>query len=578
MIIHTPIRQPIVTIAGHVDHGKTSILDRIRGSYVAKQEAGGITQKISFTSFPSSNIRKSCCLIDKYNMELKIPGFLFIDTPGHQAFTNLRKRGGSLADLAILVISITEGIKPQTQEVLQILKANKTPFIVALNKIDQISGWSSSSKEIKDSLEAQQEHVKNSFNEKIYTIIGSLNSWGFEADLYHNIKDFTKKLALVPCSAKTGEGIQELIMMLCGLSQKYLSNKLNLAEDAKGVILEIKKEKSSQYAEAILYDGRLKIGEEIAIASFNSPIISKIRVLEEIQPLSNKFKPEKEVMASSGIRLQLTETKEILPGMPFMLYKGNIDKIEKEFKKEINESIQLDEQGIIIKADSLGSLEALSILLRQANIPILKAGIGKISKQDIINAKANEETNPINSIILGFNVEIDEEAKQMEKDVKILKNEVIYKLIEDCQKYRQEKQSEIEKNKLLELTSICKLELLKNYVFRNSKPAIFGVKVQGKLKPGIKLIDDKGEEIDKVKNIQLEKESVQEASNQEVAISLPNTTYDRQLKESRFLYSDLNEFQFRKFKENKELLSSEEKKILQEIAAIKRKTKLTWGV
>ena len=125
------IRQPIVTVVGHVDHGKTSLLDRLRKSSVHKGEAGGITQKISFTLFPAENLKIACPLIEKSGIRLKIPGFLLIDTPGHAAFTNLRKRGGSLADLAVLVIDINEGIKPQTSEVIQILKHNKTPFILA---------------------------------------------------------------------------------------------------------------------------------------------------------------------------------------------------------------------------------------------------------------------------------------------------------------------------------------------------------------------------------------------------------------------------------------------------------------
>ena len=135
------IRQPIVTVVGHVDHGKTSILDSLRDSCVQEDEAGGITQKISFTSYPMDQLKTACPLIDKNGIQLNIPGFLLIDTPGHAAFTNLRKRGGSLADLAVLVIDINDGIKPQTAEVIQILKHNKTPFIIALNKIDNISGW-----------------------------------------------------------------------------------------------------------------------------------------------------------------------------------------------------------------------------------------------------------------------------------------------------------------------------------------------------------------------------------------------------------------------------------------------------
>ena len=286
----TQIRQPIVTVCGHVDHGKTSLLDSLRESSVTQGEAGGITQKISFTSYPLEQLKKVCPLIEKLGIKLDIPGFLFIDTPGHAAFTNLRKRGGSLADLAILVIDINEGIKPQTAEVIQILKINKTPFIIALNKIDKISGWQADKKGLKDSIESQALNAKQEFEEKFYTLIGSLNNHGFDSDLYYNISDFTKKIALVPCSAKTKQGIPELLMMLCGLSEKYLADRLKLGKDAKGVILEIKKEKTINYIETILYDGELKKNDEIAIANLQGDFsVNRIRILEEIIPLGFKF-------------------------------------------------------------------------------------------------------------------------------------------------------------------------------------------------------------------------------------------------------------------------------------------------
>lgn len=574
------IRQPIVTVAGHVDHGKTSLLDMIRGSSVADTEAGRITQKISFTLFPAESIKKGCYLLDKYDMALKIPGFLFIDTPGHAAFTNLRKRGGSLADLAILVIDINEGIMPQTAEVINILKANKTPFIVALNKVDAISGWRRLDDELKESIEKQALRTKQDFDEKLYTLIGALNSYGFEAEIFYNIKDFTKNLTLVPCSAKTGEGIPELLMMLCGLSQRFLKDRLNLKKDAKGVILEIKKEKAMQYIESILYDGELKEGDEIAIATFNEPIVTKIRAIQEILPLSKQFKTVKQAGAATGLRLQLTEKKDILPGMPFQIYKNNIEEIKKEFKKEITEIIHTDKEGIIVKAESLGSVEAILRLLRQDNINVCKAGIGNINKNDITAACASLETSPLDAIIIGFNVELDEDAKGYDKKIGILTGDVVYKIIEDLKKLRQQKQKEAEREKMLGMATICKLEILHDYVFRNTKPAIFGVKIiYGKITPHTNLITSGNEQIGKTKAIQSQNKPVQEAARgMEVAISIPGMIFDRQLKEEKFLYSEINEPQFREFKENKELLTGDEISCLQEIAGLKRKQKATWGI
>lgn len=574
------IRQPIITIAGHVDHGKTSLADAIRNTNVQDTEAGGITQKISFTKISIEQIKKQCPLIDKNNIKLEIPGFLFIDTPGHAAFSHLRKRGGSLADIAILLIDINEGIKPQTQEVIELLKLNKIPFIIALNKIDNISGWRKQSEYLKENIESQSVNTKMQFQEKLLTLIGSLYHYGFNAKPYYEISDFAKELALIPCSAKTKEGIPELIMTLAGISEKFLKKNLTLGEKAKGIILEIKKEKDMLYAESILYDGKLNSKDEIAIASFNDPIVTKIRVLEEILPISSKFKPKDEVSASTGIRMQIVNKENILPGMPFTIFKNNLDEIKKEFKKEIGDELKTDDKGIIIKADSLGSLEALITLLKQENIQIIKLGIGSINKKDLISAETNLKEDPTNSVILGFNVEEDEEVKELNKKIKIIKNEVIYKIIEDLKKYQEEKRNEIKREKLTELAVISKLKILHQYIFRNSNPAVFGVFVEaGKAKAGTLLINYNGEKIAKIKDVQENNKKVESAEKgKEIAISLPGTMFDRVLSNTDYLYSDLTEKQFRKFKENKDLLTQDEIQTLQKIAEIKRKENITWGV
>ncbi|MBM3247503.1 translation initiation factor IF-2, partial [Candidatus Pacearchaeota archaeon] len=421
----------------------------------------------------------------------------------------------------------------------------------------------------------------NDFYEKLLTLEGSLHSHGFNALPFYEISDFTKHLALVPCSAKTGEGIQELIMTLCGLSQKFLKQRLELGEDAKGVILEIKKDKSIIYLESILYDGLLKANDEIAIASFGEPIIGRIRVLEEIQPLSSKFKTKQEVTAATGLRLQLVEQKDILPGMPFQIFKNNTPDIIAEFKKQVTEQIKTDEQGIIIKAESLGSLEALLVLLKEKGIQVSKAGIGNIDKRDVIDANTNLEFEKLNGIILGFNVSREEEIKELDlSKIKIIEADVVYKLIEQVEEYRENRRREIEKEKMMSLATLCKIKILPQYVFRNSNPAVFGIKVEGgKLKPGTTLIDENGEEISSVKNIQVEKDSVQEANEgMEVAISLPGVNFERQLAEKEFLYSYISAGQFREFKKNKDVLSKSEIDILQKIAQINRAREPTWGV
>jgi translation initiation factor 5B len=577
------IRQPIVTVAGHVDHGKTSILDKIRGTSIQEGEAGGITQKISFTTLTKETIKeRTGTILEKFGIPLKIPGLLFIDTPGHAAFTNLRKRGGSLADIAILVIDVNEGIKPQTAEVLQILKANKTPFIIALNKLDNISGWKpAESGHSFESVENQATNVKQNFEEKFYTLVGALNSYGFNPELYYKIKDFTKNLAVVPCSAQTGEGISEILAMLAALSQKFLEDRIKIKEQGKGVILEVKKDKAINFLECILYDGKLTTSNEIAIASMesNEPITTKIRNIQEAQPLNKGYKTKKEVEAATGMKLQINSKEEILPGMPFqVITKENpIEKISEEFKEEISEEISTDKEGVVIKADSLGSLEALLVLLKQKQIKVIKAGIGPITKKDVYMANSLPEED---RIILGFNVELAEDTEPEElENVKLITDKVVYKLIEDLEEWKENKMKEIERAKLDELPTIFKVTVL-DFVFRNSNPAVFGVRVDaGKLVKGINFINKDNEKIGSVKEIQEDKNNVQEAeAGKEVAISVPGVNFERQLTLDEPLYTELGESQFRKFKEYKDLLTSDEKKLLQEIAAIKRRENVTWGV
>jgi len=578
------IRQPIVTVAGHVDHGKTSILDKIRGTSIQTGEAGGITQKISFTTLPKENIeQRARTTLDKFQIPLQIPGLLFIDTPGHAAFTNMRKHGGSLADIAILVIDINDGIKPQTAEVLQILKANKTPFIIALNKIDNISGWQTSESLL--SLEAinnQAINVKTNYEEKFYTIIGSLHSHGIQAELYSEISDFTKSVAIVPCSAQTGEGISEILAMITALSQKFLQDKIICKELGKGVVLEVKKDKRGNFLECIFYDGCLKNTDQIAIASLEGdPIVTKIRTIQEALPLNKGYATKKEVHAATGLKLQINTKEEILPGMPIQVIteENTIEKITKEFSQEISEEIQTSPHGIIAKADSLGSLQALMVLLKQAGILVLKASIGPISKKDIYSCNAIQEED--NKVIIGFNIEQLEETKDLDElaNIKIITNEIVYKLIENLEKFKQDKIQEIEKKKLKELPTICKLKVL-DFVFRNTSPAVFGVKVEaGTLRAHERFINASDKKIGQIKEIQHEKKSVNKIeSGKEVAVSMPGVNFERQLVKEEFLYTNLGESHFRKFKEHKNLLSSEEKSILQEIAQIKRRDNTTWGI
>jgi translation initiation factor 5B len=562
------LRQPIVTVCGHVDHGKTSLLDRFRGSGVQATEAGGITQRISFTKYPREQLLKACPLIEQTGITLDIPGFLFIDTPGHAAFTNLRKRGGALADLAIVVVNIKEGIQPQTAEVLQLLKAHKTPFVIALNKVDTISGWKKHDL-VRESVDVQAIHVRQEYDICLLQFQASLEAHGFASAPYWDVSDFTKHVALVPCSARSGEGVSELLFVLAGLCQKFLKQRLTLHEAAKGVILEVKKNKTQEWAEAILYDGTLDEGDEVVVGSFGEPIVAKVRTLAEIVPLSHHYRATSAVTAATGVKIQFASSASILPGMPFQEVHDDLEEVIAGLKKEVGGVLALDTVGIIAKADSLGSLEALLVLLKQEKIQVLQAGIGPIGKGDCARAKVNLEHGPENAVIVGFNVGLDE-GITLPAGVHVITHDVVYKLIEDLAAWRKQRQDALLKERLLGLATICKIEILPQFVFRNSNPAIFGIRVVGgKLKEGVPLIDERGEEMGRVKGVQHEKQAVKEATEgQEVALSLSGANFERGLAGKKYLYASLTPEHVKALKKEKDLLSASELQVVQEIISI----------
>ena len=567
------IRQPICVLLAHVDHGKTSILDRVRESSIASKEEGGITQSIKAYSIPLENIKKICGDLIK-NINLTIPGILFIDSPGHEAFTTLRKRGGNIADIAILVIDITEGSKPQTLESLEILKKYKTPFIVAANKLDLISGWRPDNKGVLQNFNEQQSHVQQNIEEKLYKIVGELSENGFNSERFDRIKDYTKEIAIVPVSAKTGEGFPELLMLISGLAQRYFEKSLEIDKNkpGKGTILEITEEKGvGKILDLVLYDGTIKQGDEIIIGSADEPIISKVKSMFIFE---KKLQSVKEASGSAALKISLSSTENIQAGMPLYVVKNNLEELKEQIKKEIDEVIiNTDNKGIIIKADTLGSLEAVTSLLKKENINIKKAGIGNISKKDVMDALSEE--NELNKIIVGFNVNILEDSKE----VKIINEKIIYKAIDKLKEYIEKKSKYLETKEISNITKPFKLRILNGCIFRQSGPCVVGVEIlEGTLKNNSPIFKDL-KKIGEIKSVQKEKENVQEAKrNDQVAISIPGLTAGRQIKEGDILYSEITEEEFKKLKELKKYLNTSEVQVLKEIADIKRNEKPTWGI
>ncbi|MBR9683357.1 translation initiation factor IF-2 [Candidatus Woesearchaeota archaeon] len=586
-------RSPICVIEGHVDHGKTSILDQIRGTSVVSGEAGKITQMIGASIIPLETIKKVCGnLLETLKLDFTIPGLLLIDTPGHAAFSNLRKRGGALADIAILVVDINEGFKPQTIEAIEILKSDKTPFIVAANKVDLISGWQADEKKtLMENINGLPTAVSGEFEKKIYEVVGKLHDFGFPAERFDRVDDYTKQIAIVPTSGLTGQGIPELLMVLSGLAQRFLEEKLEVEVEgkAKGTVLEVKEEKGLGVTlDVIIYDGGLKVNDTIVIGGIGEAIATKVRSLLEPMPLMEmrekkaKFKRVNEVFAATGVKISAPNLNEAIAGMPIRSCDvSEVEKVKEELQQEVEAVlIETEKEGIVVKADSLGSLEALIVMLKEKGVLISFASIGNITKKDI--SKAESGSDIFNKMILGFNVKMTADAEKFlkEKDVKVITHEVIYQIIDSYSERVEELKKEIEMRELGKLVRPCKFFVLKGYTFRQNNPAIVGVEIEvGKIKTGDAVMNKEGKAITTVKSLEAEGDNLSVAEQgKQLAMSLDGVTVGRQIKEGEFYYSDIPGEDFKKLKELKQYLSEKEIMVLKEIAEIKRRTDPVWGV
>ncbi|HZX19656.1 MAG TPA: translation initiation factor IF-2 [archaeon] len=576
------IRKPIITVMGHVDAGKTKILDSIRGTSVAEKEAGGITQHIGATQVPTKVIEKVAGkLLEQYKFELKIPGLMFIDTPGHEAFTTLRKRGGSIADLAVLVVDVHKGLQEQTKEAIEILKSYKTPFIVAMNKVDTIHGWTLTQGEsITDALKNQREHVLEQLDVKVYELVGQLHSKGYQSERFDRIKDFTKEIIIVPVSAKNRVGIQELLMFLAGLSQKYLEKKLEVheTEAVKGTVLEVKEDKGlGKTIDVIIYDGMLSVGEEIIVGGKNGIIRTKIRALLEPNPVGEgkpgeKYRNVKEVHAAAGVKISAPNLDEAISGSPIRHYS---EQAEKEIAQEI-QSIKIDSDSVgpIVRSNTLGSLEAIIKLLEDRNLKVSKADVGEIPRKDVLQIESVKEKDRFKGVIFAFHTKVSDAAKvEAEKrGVKIFESDVVYRLLQDYEEWvKNEKEAE-KQAKLSSVVMPVKFVVLQNHVFRNSGPAVVGVRVLvGKLQKGIRVLN-KGKEIGKVQGIQSEGKAIDEATkNMEVAVSIQGGIVEKNLHEKDELYGYVPDKDLEKLESIIDSFTDEEAELIRELKRAQHK-------
>ncbi|HIK02892.1 TPA: translation initiation factor IF-2 [archaeon] len=577
------IRQPIVSVLGHIDHGKTSLLDRIRGSTIAAKEAGHITQHIGATEVPISAVKNVCGpLLDRMNIKLSIPGLLFIDTPGHAAFVNLRRRGGSISDIAILVVDVKEGFNVQTYESLNILKTYKTPFIVAANKIDLIPGWRPQKGMcFMDSFKEQKEDLQQTLDIRIYEIVKTLYEHGFNSERFDRVRDFTNQIAVIPLSAKTGEGVQELLAMLSGLAQRFLEKQLktDVKGPGKGSILEVKKtEGLGTTLDVILYDGTIKKGDIIVVGSAEAPIVTTVKALLKPLPLEeirvgNKFENVDEVYAAAGIKIAAPNLENALAGAPVYVAQSEADigLLESQIKAEIEEvQIRTEKKGVIVKADTLGSLEAIVKMLEEEGITVRSAGFGGITRADVKEADAVRRENPVHGVIFAFNLKTSPEIQKEIDDfgIKLFAGDVVYSLIEDYKTWYKTEAEQSKDELFKRVVTPAKIRLKPGYVFRQSKPAICGAEIQiGTLKPRTTLINEKGVEVGEVREIQKESKVVNEAkAGSDVALSIQGAVIGRNVNEGDVLFAKipLRDQQLLKTK-LAELLSREEMELLKVI-------------
>jgi translation initiation factor 5B len=550
------LRTPIVAVLGHVDHGKTSLLDEVRGSAVTAGESGAITQHIGATAVPLDTISDIAGrLVDPEDFDL--PGLLFIDTPGHHSFSTLRSRGGALADIAILVVDVNDGFQPQTLEALDILERTQTPFIVAANKIDTIAGWNPNpDMPVQQTLERQSERAESRLNEKLYELIGDLSDNGFSGDMYWRVQDFRANIGVVPVSAETGEGVPDLLTVLMGLSQRYLKEEMSVDVGGPGVgtVLEVTDERGfGTTLDLVLYDGTLRADDQLVVGGTGDPIVTDVRALLQPRPLAEirtekQFEQVEEVRAAAGVKIAAPDLDDAMAGAPVRAVRDrDPEAVIEEVRAELADiEVTTEEEGVVVKADTLGSLEAIAAALEDAEVPVVRAEVGDVAPRDVAVASTADE--PKHEAVLGFNVDVLEDARQeAETDgVELFVDEVIYQLVESYGDHVETIERAQQEQVLDKIQRPCRFRVLPDHVFRQSNPAVVGVEVlSGTLKRNSRVVtwaDGEPERVGQLKSLQDAGEDVDEArTGDQVAASIDGPTVGRQMEEGDELWTELPE-------------------------------------
>lgn len=573
------LRSPICCILGHVDTGKTKLLDKIRQTNVQEGEAGGITQQIGATYFPIEAIKQKTAFLNKDNsFEYKVPGLLIIDTPGHESFTNLRSRGSSLCNIAILVVDIMHGLEPQTIESLGLLRQRKSPFIVALNKIDRLYGWKSYPElSFEEMLKLQPEATRAEFEDRLQRTILAFSEQGLNSQVSFRNDDMRKTVSLVPTSAITGDGIGDMIMLLISLTQKMMHESLMYISKLECTVLEVKViEGLGTTIDVILSNGVLREGDKIAVCGLNGPIITHIRALLTPQPLrelriKSQYVHNKQVKAALGVKICATDLEKAIAGSHLMVIKSGDD--EEAIKEQVMEDLQdmlnsVDKsgQGVCVQASTLGSLEALLSFLKDMKIPVSGINIGPIHKKDIVRASVMLESAKEYAVILAFDVKIDKECQDLadELDVTIFKADIIYHLFDKFTAYMSALTEQKRKDMAPQAVFPCILKIVPNCVFNKRDPIILGVDVvEGILRIGtpICVVQQPGNvvcSLGRVTSIESNHRHIEQVKRggPSVAIKIEHASYEparlfgRHFVESDLLYSKISRASIDVLKEN----------------------------
>uniref|UniRef100_A0A5B6Z2D5 Eukaryotic translation initiation factor 5B n=1 Tax=Davidia involucrata TaxID=16924 RepID=A0A5B6Z2D5_DAVIN len=486
------LRSPICCIMGHVDTGKTKLLDCIRGTNVQEGEAGGITQQIGATYFPAENIRERTKEL-KADAKLKVPGLLVIDTPGHESFTNLRSRGSGLCDIAILVVDIMHGLEPQTIESLNLLKMRNTEFIVALNKVDRLYGWKTCrNAPIVKAMKQQSKDVQIEFNMRLTQVITQLKEQGLNTELYYKNKEMGETFSIVPTSAISGEGIPDLLLLLVQWTQKTMVEKLTYSNEVQCTVLEVKVvEGHGTTIDVVLVNGVLHEGDQIVVCGMQGPIVTTIRALLTPHPMKElrvkgTYLHHKEIKAAQGIKISAQGLEHAIAGTGLYVV-GPDDDLEDikesamEDMKSVLSRIDKTGEGVCVQASTLGSLEALLEFLKTpaVNIPVSGISIGPVHKKDVMKASVMLEKKKEYATILAFDVKVTPEARELadEAGVKIFIADIIYHLFDQFKAYIDNLKEEKKKEAAEEAVFPCVLKIMPNCVFNKKDPIVLGVDV-----------------------------------------------------------------------------------------------------